>query len=91
MKWLLLVALVVLLLGPLRRWVGRHWAFLLSVVAGAVFGSIAGAFMVTKLEAPPITSLFSALICAIAAGRSGPSLLREIEKDGRDESSSRRH
>ena len=90
MKWLLAIIVIVMMLGPLRRSVGRHWALLASVSAGAASGFLLGSFVLkldpTAAYAPPLC----ALIVAIAAGRVGPQWLRQIEKDGRDEHPSRR-
>ena len=91
MRWLLLIVVVVLLVGPLRPWVGRHWAFLISMVAGAVFGWVLGAVVIGRRGGPAFLPLVSAVICAIALGRSGPAWVRKIERDGKDDSFSRRH
>jgi len=89
MKWILAVVVVVLLLGPLRRWVGRHWAFLISVFGGAAFGFFWASFVMSKLGCSvPGLPLISALIVSIAASRAGPALLRQIERDGKDGHSS---
>lgn len=89
---LLLVITVLLLLGPLRRWVGRHWAFLLSVIAGGAFGLLLGAWVVgTCGSSHAGLPLLWAVVGAIAAARVGPSILRDIEKDGKNGKSSRRH
>lgn len=89
MKWILAVVVVVLLLGPLRRWIGRHWAFLISVFGGAAFGFFWASFVMSKLGCSvPGLPLMSALIVSIAASRAGPALLRQIERDGKDGHSS---
>lgn len=92
MKWLLAIIVIVILLGPLRRWTGRHWAFLVSVLAGAAFGFFAGAFVMAKAGCSFAgLPLLWALVGAIAAGRVGPAVLRQIQKDGKNEQSPRRH
>jgi hypothetical protein len=89
MKWVLAIVVIVLLLGPLRRWIGRHWAFLISVFGGAAFGFFWASFVMCKLGCSvPGLPLMSALIVSIAASRAGPALLRQIERDGKDEHSS---
>ena len=88
-KWILAVIVIVILLGPLRRWIGRHWAFLISVFGGAVFGFFWASFVMSKIECSvPGLPLMSALIVSIAAGRAGPALLRKIERDGKNGHSS---
>lgn len=92
MKWLLVIGVIILLLGPLRRWVGRYWAFLLSVLAGAAFGFFGGTFVMAKAGCSyPGLPLLWALVGAIAAGRVGPAVLRHIERDGKNGRVSRRH
>lgn len=92
MKWLLVIIVIVILLGPLRRWTGRHWAFLLSVMAGAAFGFLAGLFVIAKAGCSfPGLPLLWALVGAIAAARVGPAVLRHIERDGKNGHASRRH
>lgn len=94
MRWLWLIGIVVVPLGPLRPWVGRHWALLISVIAGALFGFVLGAFALatggTDHSIVPLPLLWG-LIGAIAVGRVGPAWLRHIEKDGKNERSPRRH
>jgi hypothetical protein len=82
MKLLLAIIVVVLLFGPLRHWAGRHWAFLVSIVGGAIAGTFFGTFLL-KFGAPAITPLLGAIAFAIECGRLGPEWLRDIEKDGR--------
>ena len=90
MKLLLLIPVLVLLLGPLRPWVGRHWSFLLSIFIGAVAGFVIGTKMNGDLgHAFPAAPLIGALIGAAAIGHIGPSILRNIERDGKNENSSR--
>lgn len=92
MKWLLVICVIVLLLGPLRHWVGRHWAFLVSIIAGAALGSFMGAWVIARSGSSyPGLPLLFALIGAIAAGRVGPAVLRQIERDGKNGHASRRH
>ena len=92
MKWLLVIGVIVLLLGPLRHWVGRHWAFLISIIAGAAFGFLMGAWAMARSgHSYPGLPLLWALVGAIAAGRVGPAVLRRIERDGKNGHSSRRH
>ncbi len=89
MKWVLAIVVIVLLLGPLRRWIGRHWAFLISVFGGAAFGFFWALFVISKVGySEPLVPLLAALIVSIAAGRAGPALLRRIERDGKDGHSS---
>ena len=85
MGWLLLIILLVLLLGPLRLWIGRHWAFFISLVAGAVFGWVLGAMILGTCGGPAFLPIAWALVGAIALGRSGPAWLRKIERDGKDD------
>jgi len=88
MKWIFAIIVIVLLLGPLRPWIARHWAFVVSVFTGAVFGFFWASFVMSKLGClVPGLPLMSALIVSIAASRAGPALLRKIEKDGKDGSS----
>jgi hypothetical protein len=92
MRWLLVILVIVMLLGPFRRWIGRHWAFLLSVIAGAAFGFFLGTWVINTCGSPfPGLPLLWALVGAIAAGRVGPKVLRDIERDGKNDQSSRRH
>lgn len=92
MKRLLAIIVIVMLLGPLRRWTGRHWAFLVSTIAGAAFGFFAASFVTAKLGCSfPGLPLLWALVGAIAAGRVGPAVLRQVERDGKNGQSSRRH
>lgn len=91
MKWLFVI-LVILFLGPLRPWIGRHWALLLSTITGAVIGLLIGGF-ITAQCGPSYAwlPLVGALIGAATAGNVGPEWLRHIEKDGKNGHSSRRH
>jgi hypothetical protein len=89
MKLLFAIFVLVLLFGPLRPWVGRHWAFLLSIIAGGAFGFFLGLLAVGP--SCPFLPFLWGLVGAIAAARTGPSILRKLQKDGRDEHSSRRH
>ena len=91
MGWLLLIILPVLLLGPLRRWVGRHWALLISAVVGGILGLVLGSMLIAKTGGPAFLPLLWAAAGAIVLGQSGPAWLRKIERDGKDERSSRRH
>lgn len=89
MKWALAIVVIVLLLGPLRPWIARHWAFLVSVFGGAAIGFFWGSFIMYKLNYHVAgLPLASALIVAIAAGQYGPAILRRIEGDGKDGHSS---
>ena len=91
MKWLFVI-LVILFLGPLRLWVGRHWALLLSTITGAIIGLFIGGIIAAQCG--PLYAwlpLIGALIGAVAAGSEGPKWLRHIEKDGKNGQSSRRH
>ena len=89
MGWLLVIGVGVLLLGPLRNWAGRHWALLVSVVAGGTGGMLLGGFLVAKGGGPAQLMLIVPVLCAIACGKSGPRWLRTIEKDGKDDTPSR--
>lgn len=92
MKWILAVIVIVTLLGPLRPLVAGHWAFLLSVFGGAVFGYFWALFVMSKLNYHVAgLPLASALIVAIAASRYGPAILRQTERDGKNGHSSGRH
>lgn len=84
MKLLLIIFVIVILLGPLRKWAGRHWAFLFSVCTGAIAGFILGTIL-TRFGAPPITPLLGTIAFAVESGRLGPEILRHIEKDGKNE------
>ena len=76
MKWLFVI-IIILLLGPLRRWVGRHWALLLSTMGGAVAGLMIGGYITAKCGSSYAwLPLVSALIGAAAAGRVGNYLSR---------------
>ena len=91
MKWLFVI-LVILLLGPLRLWFGRHWAFLFSTVTGAVIGLFIGGYIAGQCgPSYAWLPLVGALIGAAIAGSKGPIWLRDIEKDGKNGHSSRRH
>ena len=82
MKLLLIIIVIILLLGPLRRWTGRHWAFLFSVFVGTIAGFVLGAIL-TRFGAPGFTPLVGAIAVAIECGQLGPEWLRQIEKDGK--------
>jgi CHASE2 domain-containing sensor protein len=91
MKWLFVI-LIILFLGPLRLWVGRHWAFLFSTVAGAIIGLFIGGYVAARCgPAYAWFSLIGAVIGAVAAGSAGPEWLRNIERDGKNGHSSGRH
>ncbi len=65
---------------------------LIWVLAGGAFGLLAGAWVVGMSGCSlPALPLVWAVVGAIAAARVGPKILRDIEKDGRDGHSSRRH
>ena len=83
MKWLLLIAVIVLLLGPLRPWFGRHWAVIVSLTAGALFGLTAGMIYVHHSGSPAWLALLTTSIFASAALYYGPPWLRKIQKDGK--------
>ena len=92
MKWLFVFGLLALLLGPLRRWLGRHWALLVSVLFGALVGWVWGSFITMKLGPQnPLIPLVCAIALAIMCGRSGPKWFRRIERDGKNGNSSRGH
>jgi hypothetical protein len=82
MKLLLIILVIVILLGPLRKWAGRHWAFLFSAFAGAITGFAIGTIL-TRFGAPPFTPLLGAIAFAIEGGWLVPEILRHIEKDGK--------
>ena len=91
MRTFLLIGIIVLLLGPLRPWLGRHWAFLLSVIAGTIGGLfVAGLVMRSSGRATPALPLLFAIVGAIAAGQAGPAWLRRIQKDGKNDKRSPR-
>ena len=83
MKWLIFLAVAVLLLGPLRKWAGRHWAYLVSVTIGTIAGLAVGAWHVRTAGAPAHHGLLFVLVFALGVGHGLPGLLREIEKDGK--------
>ena len=83
MRLLLIIILLALLFGPLRPWVGRHWAFLVSIVAGAVFGFVLGALVIGSGGGPAFLPVLWALVGAAAFAHGGPAILRHIGKDGR--------
>ena len=88
----LILLTFVLLAGPLRPWVGRHWAFLLSATVGAVFGCVVGSILTAMSPGiPRLTPLIGAIVCGIEAALAGPAWLRHIEKDGRNGDASGRH
>jgi hypothetical protein len=94
MRTFLLIGIILLLLGPLRPWVGRHWAFLLCTMAGAVCGFMVGALILSSSGGGlslAVLPLLGALAGAIVIGDVGPAWLRRIEKDGKHGQSSRRH
>ncbi len=83
MTSLLLIVILIMLAGPLRRWVGRHWALLISIASGAILGFVFGSVLTCRFGAPAFTPLLAGFMGAVAAGQSGPAWLRQIEKDGR--------
>lgn len=92
MRWLLVIGILLVLFGPLRRWARRHWALLLSVLAGAVSGFVLGILTIAATGARslcPGLPVVWALLWAIAFAKGGPAWLRHMEKDGKDEPSSR--
>ena len=92
MAWLLLILVMVLLIGPLRRWAGRHWAFLVSAAFGVVLGCVVGSVLLAMSPTiPSLTPLIGAIACGIEAGLAGPAWLRHIEKDGKNGDASGRH
>ena len=85
MGWLLVITVIVLLLGPLRHWLGRHWAFLTSVAVGAALGLVLGGVLMARTGGTiPYLPLVFAAIGAAALGQEGPTWLRKITKDGKD-------
>jgi len=94
MRMFLGLVLFVLLLGPLRPWVARHWALLLSILAGAGGGFMVGALVLRSSGGGAdlaMLPLLGALIGAVVLGDVGPAWLRRIEKDGNNDPSSGRH
>ena len=92
MAWLLIILVTVLLIGPLRRWAGRHWAFLTSASFGAVFGYVVGSVLLAMSPTiPSLAPLVGAIVCGIEAGLAGPAWLRHIERDGKNGDASGRH
>lgn len=84
MKWIWMILAIALLLGPLRRWMGRHWALGISVIAGAVFGYVLGALVTGPWGgSDPHLPLIWGLVGAIASGNVGPRWLRHISEDGK--------
>jgi hypothetical protein len=92
MGWLLPILLIVLLLGPLRRWAGRHWALLIAAAAGGGFGWLMGTLVTGTLGSPvPFLPLLWALVGAAAGAQAGPALLRRLARDGEDDHAPGRH
>ena len=87
MSWstiLVLAVVTVLMLGPLRRWAGRHWAFLLSLVLGWTVGYGAGTFLVRRFGVNfPYLPLLWGLVGAAFFATGGLAVLRRIEQDGK--------
>jgi len=86
MKYFLTIVLLILLVGPLRPWFKKHWAFILSVTFGAVTGWVLGCFVAGHANPPnQYLPLIWSLVMACACGNGGPRILRQIQKDGKDE------
>jgi hypothetical protein len=63
MKWLLFFVMVVLILGPLRRFFFRHWSFCIpATVTTCVMWH-----MVSALKSPAVPGWLAAL-CAVIGG-----------------------
>jgi hypothetical protein len=92
MRLLLVIVVLLLACGPLRPWVGRHWALLLSMIVGAILGLLAAGWVMThtKQTFPGLALLF-AVIGAVAVGLDGPAFLRRLEKDGKNDGTTDRH
>lgn len=85
MKLIWAIGLFLLVCGPLRPWVGRHWALLVSLTVGGALGLIAaGWVMATTRQSFPGLAGLLALIGAAVCGREGPAILRHLQKDGKD-------
>ena len=91
MRLLIIIVALVLLLGPLRHWAGRHWGCLLSLVIGGLFGLLMGAWVVGSCGGPAFLPLLWAAVGAIAFARTLPAHLHKLGKDGRDDDTPRRH
>lgn len=91
MSWLIAVIAVLLFLGPLRPWVGRHWALFISLVSGAITGLAFAAYAMRTATMPAYTALAYAIVGAIAFATTGPRVLRKLAEDGKDEAPPRRH
>jgi len=92
MKWIWIILFVLLFLGPLRRWCGRHWAYLISTAVGAGAGLIGATILNGKCGGIyPFLPLAGLVVGALAASEIGPEWIRHVEKDGKNGSSSRRH
>jgi CHASE2 domain-containing sensor protein len=88
----LFVILIILFLGPLRHWVGRHWALLFSTAMGAVIGLFIGGYIAAQCGSSYAwLPLVGAVIGVATAGKVGPEWLRNIERDGKNGHASRRH
>jgi hypothetical protein len=79
------VVLVVLFLGPLRPWAGRHWAALLASAVGAVAGWRLGAYLVgyARLDMPYVPPLMAVIFASALAAGWAPAL-RNLAKDGKE-------
>ncbi len=83
MYLLIMIFLFVLLLGPLRSWFVRHWAFTTSLILGAIIGFIAGEYIITRYDAPRYLQLITTITAVLVFIEQCPELLRHIEKDGK--------
>jgi len=84
MMLILLLIVLVLLLGPLRPWSARHWAFLASIGLGALSGWVLGCVIMRFCGSLTFLPLLGAVVGAWELGSVGPSILRKIDNDGKE-------
>jgi len=65
MRSLLILLLLALVLGPLRRPLLRHARFTVPAIIGGILGLALGCFLATRAGLPP---LFAALLVLVVAG-----------------------
>ncbi len=79
-----MIVLFLLICGPLRPWVGRHWALLVSTIAGGLLGLIAASWVMQATgHILPGLALICATLGAIVCGKEGPVVLRNLQNDGK--------